>query len=101
MDFILIDLISLFETTTKGNQYALTVIYMLTNYLTCIPTPDKSTDTWMNSYLKKYIVDLEEVERFCQIMEVNSKIHYFQKNLSSQESNPLSHLHTRPKPLDA
>ena len=35
MDFK-IDLISEFETTAKGKQYILTVIYMLTNYSTCI-----------------------------------------------------------------
>ena len=50
-DFI--DLISPFESTMKGNQYALIVIYMLTNYIICIPIPDKSSDTVVNAYLRE------------------------------------------------
>ena len=79
MDFLSIDLTDPFETTTKGNQYALTVICMFTNYIICIFIPDKSADKVLKTYLKKYILDFEEAKRFCQIMEVNLKIHYFQK----------------------
>ena len=53
MDFISIDLVGPFETTVKGNQYALTVIYMLTNYIICIPIPDKSTDKIVNVHLQE------------------------------------------------
>ena len=40
VDFISIDLIGPFETNTKGNQYTLAVICMLTNYFIYIPIPD-------------------------------------------------------------
>ena len=53
MDFISIDLISPFEATTKVNQYTLTMIYMLTIYIICIPITDKSADTVVNAYLKE------------------------------------------------
>ena len=52
IDFISIDLISPFESATKGNQYVLTVI-CITNYVTCIPIPDKSADIVANIYLKE------------------------------------------------
>ena len=63
----------------KGNQYALTVRCMLTNYVIYVPIPDKFVDTLVTAYQKKHIVDSEEVERNSQMMDVNSKIHYFQK----------------------
>ena len=44
----------------------------------CVPIPEKSMDTVVNAYLRMYTVDSEEVEEFCQIMEANLKIHYFQ-----------------------
>ena len=53
MVFTSIYFISPFLATTRGNQYALTVIYMLTNYMICIPIPDKSVDTVANVYLKE------------------------------------------------
>ena len=42
MNFISVNLIGPFETTTKGNQCALAVICMFTNYLLCIAILDKS-----------------------------------------------------------
>ena len=53
MDLISIDLTGPFETTTKGNQYALTKKCMFTNYIICIPIPYKSADVVVNAYLKK------------------------------------------------
>ena len=50
--FLSIDLISPSENATKGSQYALTVICMLTNYVICIPIPDKSQDIVVNAHLK-------------------------------------------------
>ena len=41
---IMCNVISPFETTMKGNQYASNVICMLSNYIICIPIPDKSAD---------------------------------------------------------
>ena len=52
MDFISVNLMGPFETTTKGNQYALTVICMLTNYIICIHIPEKSTHIAVNANLK-------------------------------------------------
>ena len=37
----------------KRNQYAFTVIGMLTNYLLCIPLIDKSADTVVSAYVKE------------------------------------------------
>ena len=39
------DLIGPFNVIMKGNEYILTVIYMLTYYIICIPLMNKSTDT--------------------------------------------------------
>ena len=50
--FILMDLIGPFEMTSRGNQYAVTVNCMLTNYVMCIPLVDKSADTVVSAYLK-------------------------------------------------
>ena len=69
MEFHSIDLFGPFETTTRGNQYTLTVICMLTNYTIYIPLQDKSTDTMVNAYLK----------------EVYCRFRGNQKNLSDNE----------------
>ena len=52
MDFILIDLLGLLEATFRRNQYALTVVCMLTTYVMCTPLIDKSADTAVLTYLK-------------------------------------------------
>ena len=52
------DLISPSEVTSKGNQYAFTVICMLTNNVLCIPLPDKTTNTVVDTY--QYIVNWAE-----------------------------------------
>ena len=68
MDFVSVDLVGPFETTTKGNQYALTVICMLTNFIIYIPMLDKSADTVVNRYQKEvYFIDSEEVKQFCNL----------------------------------
>ena len=54
MDFISMDLIGEFKMgSTQGNQYALTVICMLTGYTWCIPIADKSAETIVKSYIKE------------------------------------------------
>ena len=42
MVLISMDLICSLETKSLGYQYALTVIYMFTNYVKCVPLSDKS-----------------------------------------------------------
>ena len=49
---MLVDLIGPFEMTSRQNQYALTVVCMLINYVTCVTMTDKSVDTVMSAYLK-------------------------------------------------
>ena len=44
MSFINMDLVGPYRETENGNQYALTVIYMLTNYVFMIPIRSKSTE---------------------------------------------------------
>ena len=80
MDFISVDLTSTFKTTTKGNQYASTVVSMLTNYVICIPILDKSADIVVNAYLKEVYCRFGGRKRFCQIMEVNLKFIIFRSN---------------------
>ena len=49
-DLISMDLKGPLEITTRGNQYTLTVICMLINYVMCIPLADKPANTvckWM------------------------------------------------------
>ena len=74
MDFISIDLIGPFETTTRGNQYTSAVIYMLTNCIMYIVIPDKSTDMVGNVYQK----------------EVNCRFDDIQKNLSDSGNKLFS-----------
>ena len=53
MDFISMDLIGEFyPPSTQGNRYALTVICMLTGWVWCIPTPDKTANAILKAYLK-------------------------------------------------
>ena len=52
MDFIAMDLIGPFEVISKGNKYASTVIYMLTNCVFCIPLTDKTKNAVVDTYLK-------------------------------------------------
>ena len=53
------DLMGPFEVTTRGNQYTLTVMCMLTNYVICVPLTNKSTATILKA-------DLREV--YCRIV---------------------------------
>ena len=53
MDFISMDLIGEFyPSSTRGNHYALTVIYMLTGWVWCVPIPDKTANAILKAYLK-------------------------------------------------
>ena len=52
MRFILMDLIGEFHPpSSKGNRYALTVIYMFTGYTFCIPIPSKMAKTALKAYM--------------------------------------------------
>ena len=53
MDFITMDLIGPFGTTSNRNRYDLTVICMLTNSVFCIPITDKTADAVVNACLKE------------------------------------------------
>ena len=53
MDFISVDLIGPFEIKSRGNQYALTMNCMLTNYVMCLPLVDKSADVVVNTYFRE------------------------------------------------
>ena len=45
------DLVGRFSRMTSGHKYALTVIYMLTGYVFCIPLKSKSAEEIMDKYL--------------------------------------------------
>ena len=51
MSFISMELLGSYHETEKGNQYALIVISMLTNYIFRIPIRLKSTEEIIKSYL--------------------------------------------------
>ena len=51
MSFISMDLLGPYHETEKENQYALTVICMLTNYVLMIPIRSKSTVEVIKAYL--------------------------------------------------
>ena len=63
MDFISGDLIHPYKVTFRGNQYALTVIGMLTNYIICIFLVDKSADMVVYAYLKEIHYRLGESQK--------------------------------------
>ena len=52
MTFIIIDLLGPYSETESGNQYPLTVICMLANYVFMIPIKTKTTEDVINVYLK-------------------------------------------------
>ena len=52
MEFIAMDLIGKFHpASSKGNRYALTVIYMLTGFTFCIPLKNKTAEEVVKAYL--------------------------------------------------
>ena len=51
MEFISMDLIGDFTSSSKGNKYALTVICMLTGYTFCIPIPSKKASDVITAYI--------------------------------------------------
>ena len=51
MSFINMDLVRPYRETETGNQYALTVFCMLTNYVFIIPVRSKSTEDTIKAYL--------------------------------------------------
>ena len=73
MNFISVDLIGPLEVTAKSNQYALTVICMLTNYATCVPLTDKSANTVVST-------NVREVGKSYLTIKVSLKTHYFWRN---------------------
>ena len=52
MAFINMDLFGPYSKTESGNQYTLTVICMLTNYVFMIPIKTKTREDVINAYLK-------------------------------------------------
>ena len=51
ISFISMDLVGPYQVTEKGNQYALTAICMLTNYVFMIPIISQSTEEIIKVYL--------------------------------------------------
>ena len=57
MSFIATDLLHEHPETENGNNYALTVIYMLTSFVNIIPIKDRKTEMEINAYIKYIYVD--------------------------------------------
>ena len=49
--FIVMDFIGKFQPLPQGNRYPLTVMDMLTNYISCIPLYTKEPDKVLHAYL--------------------------------------------------
>ena len=62
-DHISMDFIGPFEMTSTGNQYALPVICILTDYAMCICLADNSADTVASAYLKDICCRFGEVKK--------------------------------------
>ena len=57
MSFIAMDLLDKYLDTENGNCYALTIICMLTSFVTTAPIKDKKTETVINAYIKYIYAD--------------------------------------------
>ena len=97
--FISIDLIGPFETTTRVNQYVLTVTCMLMNYAMCVSVVYKSAFTVVKSYLREVYCRFEGSQKilsnngsefeYSLFSEVSSQLgikHIYYSPYSSQEN---------------
>ena len=82
---ISMDLIGPFEMTPIGNQYAMTVICMLTNYVMCIPLAGKSAATVVRTYLKDIYYRFRDTEKSDLIMGMNSTIWHLRSHHSIRD----------------
>ena len=57
MSFIAMDLLSEYPKTENGNCYALTIICMLTSFVSIIPIKGKKTEMVINTYIKYIYAD--------------------------------------------
>ena len=53
VDFIALNLVGLFDTTSEGNIYALKIICMLINHVFCTDTTYKNTYVLEYTYMKE------------------------------------------------
>ena len=53
MNFIKMEFIGPFNMTTKDNQYILTVVCILTNFVICVPLTGKSAEKVEGAYLRE------------------------------------------------
>ena len=59
--------------TTKGNQYPLTVILMLTTYVICVPLTDQSADTVVSAYIRDVFCWFGGCRKSYLVVEVSLK----------------------------
>ena len=57
MPFIAMDLLCKYPETENGTHYALTIICMLTSFVSIIPIKEKKTETMINAYIKYIYAD--------------------------------------------
>ena len=57
MSLIVVDLLDEYPEMESGNCYALTVICMLTSFVSLVPIKDKKTETMINAYIKYIYTD--------------------------------------------
>ena len=52
MSFIAMDLLGKYPEVENGYQYTLTVVCMLTSFVSIVPIKEKKTETVINAYIK-------------------------------------------------
>ena len=97
MEFISMDLIGEFyPPPSKGHQYALTVMDMLTDFVFCSPIKKENGQKRSSKLIwMKFITDLEDPGKSYQTMAWNLKTRYLKKcQKNSDVKWGLTHLHT-------
>ena len=81
MDFICMDLIGEFHPpTSRGHRYALTAVCMLTGFTWCVPLKTKTAEESRRHIWTTFTAILEEVLKYSQTTEQNSKINCSRKS---------------------
>ena len=63
-----------YPPTSKGHRYALTVVDMLTGFISCAPLKSKKAEEIVQTYLDEAITGLEDQGKSYQIMTLSSRI---------------------------
>ena len=71
MSFIVMFLLGKYPKTENGNHYALTVICMLTSFVSIVPIEDKKTETVINAYIRYIYADKGGSQFILSLLKTN------------------------------